>query len=36
MMTDEEARTYTPRVAIMDENNKIKQLIAEEVHATVL
>jgi aspartate 1-decarboxylase len=36
MMTDEEARTYTPRVAIMDENNKIKQLIAEEVHATIL
>ncbi|WP_400163749.1 aspartate 1-decarboxylase [Brevibacillus sp. TJ4] len=35
-MTDEEARTYTPRVAIMDENNKIKQLIAEEVHATIL
>jgi len=36
MMTDEEARTHTPRVAVMDENNKIKQLIAEEVHATVL
>jgi aspartate 1-decarboxylase len=35
-MTDEEARTHKPRVAIMDENNKIKQLIAEEIHATVL
>jgi aspartate 1-decarboxylase len=35
MMTDEEARTHKPRVAIMDENNKIAQLLAEEVHATV-
>ncbi|WP_429840899.1 aspartate 1-decarboxylase [Brevibacillus sp. FIR094] len=36
MMTDEEARTYKPRVAIMDEKNQIKELIAEEVHATIL
>jgi len=36
MMSDEEARTYKPRVAIMDENNQIKELIAEEVHATIL
>ncbi|MGQ7276816.1 aspartate 1-decarboxylase [Brevibacillus thermoruber] len=35
MMTDEEARTHKPRVAIMDKNNKIAQLLAEEVHATV-
>jgi aspartate 1-decarboxylase len=35
MMSDEEARTHKPRVAIMDENNKIAQLLAEEVHATV-
>jgi aspartate 1-decarboxylase len=35
MMTDEEARTHKPRVAIMDENNKIAQLLAEEVHETV-
>lgn len=36
MMSDDEARTYKPRVAIMDEHNKIKQLLAEEVHATIL
>ncbi|MED1944329.1 MULTISPECIES: aspartate 1-decarboxylase [Brevibacillus] len=36
MMTDEEARTYKPRVAIMDEKNQVKELIAEEVHATIL
>lgn len=36
MMTDEEARKHKPRVAIMDEHNRIKQLIAEEVHATIL
>ncbi|MGG1659689.1 aspartate 1-decarboxylase [Brevibacillus sp. NRS-1366] len=36
MMSDEEARTYKPRVAIMDEKNQIIQLIAEEVHATIL
>jgi len=35
-MSDEQARAYRPRVAIMDEGNRIKQLIAEEVHATVL
>lgn len=35
-MTDEEARNHTPRVAIMDENNQIKQLIGEEIHATIL
>jgi aspartate 1-decarboxylase len=36
LMSDEEARTHKPRIAIMGENNKIAQLIAEEVHATVL
>jgi len=36
MMSDEEARTYKPRVAIMDEKNQIKELIAEEIHATIL
>lgn len=36
MMSDEEARTYKPRVAIMDEKNQIKELLAEEVHATIL
>jgi len=36
MMTDEEARTYKPRVAIMDENNQIKEMLGEEIHATIL
>lgn len=36
MMTDEEARTYKPRVAIMDENNRIKEMLGEEIHATIL
>lgn len=36
MMSDEEARSHKPRVAIMGENNQIVQLLAEEVHATVL
>ncbi|WP_103105212.1 aspartate 1-decarboxylase [Brevibacillus reuszeri] len=36
LMSDEEARTYKPRVAIMDEKNQIKELIAEEIHATIL
>ncbi|MFY0543099.1 aspartate 1-decarboxylase [Brevibacillus sp. H7] len=36
MMSDEEAKQHKPRIAIMGEQNRIKQLIAEEVHATVL
>ncbi|AIG26275.1 aspartate 1-decarboxylase [Brevibacillus sp. 7WMA2] len=36
MMTDEQARKHKPKVAIMDEHNKIAQLLAEEVHATIL
>jgi aspartate 1-decarboxylase len=36
MLTDEQARKHKPRIAIMDENNKIAQLLGEEVHATVL
>ncbi|NGQ94534.1 aspartate 1-decarboxylase [Brevibacillus sp. SYP-B805] len=36
LMTDEEARTHKPRVAIMGENNRIETILAEEVHATVL
>jgi len=35
LVSDEEARSHKPRVAIMDEHNKIAQLLAEEVHATV-
>ncbi|QOT00519.1 aspartate 1-decarboxylase [Brevibacterium sp. JNUCC-42] len=36
VMTDEQARNHKPKVAIMDEHNKIAQLLAEEVHATIL
>jgi aspartate 1-decarboxylase len=36
MMTDEQARTYKPKVAIMDEKNQIKEMLGEEVHATIL
>jgi aspartate 1-decarboxylase len=36
MMTDEEAKTYKPKVAIMDENNRIEQMLGEEIHATIL
>ncbi|GKS13912.1 aspartate 1-decarboxylase [Paenibacillus chitinolyticus] len=36
MMTEEEARRHKPTVAIMGENNKVAQLLKEEMHATVL
>lgn len=36
MMTDEQSKTYKPKVAIMGENNKIKEIIGEEIHATIL
>lgn len=36
LMTDEAARTHKPRVAIMGENNRIAQLLSEEIHATIL
>ncbi len=36
MMTDEQARTYKPKVAVMGENNKIAQMLGEEIHATIL
>ncbi|MEC0249530.1 aspartate 1-decarboxylase [Paenibacillus chitinolyticus] len=36
MMTEEEARRHKPIVAIMGENNKVAQLLKEEMHATVL
>nr|WP_217365668.1 aspartate 1-decarboxylase [Brevibacillus parabrevis] len=36
MMTDEQARTYKPKVAIMDEKNRIKEMLGEEIHATIL
>jgi aspartate 1-decarboxylase len=36
MMTDEEAKRFRPRIAILDENNKVVSLIHEEMHSTVL
>jgi aspartate 1-decarboxylase len=35
-MTDEEARNHHPRVALLDENNHVVKLLAEEPHSTVL
>jgi aspartate 1-decarboxylase len=36
MMSDEEAKQHKPRIAIMGEQNRIVQLIGEEIHATIL
>ncbi|MDP5273838.1 aspartate 1-decarboxylase [Chengkuizengella axinellae] len=36
MMTDEEARTFQPKVAIMGKDNIIEELMAEEIHATIV
>ena len=36
MMTEEEARTYKPRIAIMDDQNRVIEMAREEVHATIL
>jgi aspartate 1-decarboxylase len=36
LVTDEEARRHKPRVAIMDEANRVVKLMAEEPHSTVL
>jgi len=36
IMDEEEARTYRPIVAILDENNRIEQLIRGEVHGTAI
>ncbi len=35
-MTDEEARSHRPKVAIMDEGNRVSRLMAEEPHSTAL
>lgn len=35
-MTDEEARRHEPKVAIMDADNRVVKLMAEEPHSTVL
>ena len=36
MMTEEQARGYKPKVAIMDGQNRIVRTADEEVHATIL
>lgn len=36
VMTDEDARKYKPTVAIMGENNKVEQILKEEIHSTIL
>jgi len=36
LMSDEEARRHRPRIAIMDERNRVAELLAEEPHSTVL
>ncbi len=35
-MTEAEARQHRPKVAIMNQNNKIEEILGEEVHGTVL
>lgn len=35
-MTDEEARNYKPKVAIMGQDNVVLNTVHEEIHATVL
>lgn len=35
-MDEQEARTYSPKVVILDEENKPVQIMNHEVHATVL
>lgn len=34
-ITSEEAKRHQPKVAIMDENNKIIEMLGEEIHATI-
>ena len=36
LIAEEKVKEHKPRVAIMDENNKIKEIIAHEPEATVL
>jgi aspartate 1-decarboxylase len=35
LMTDDEAKIYKPKVAIMDTNNKVIQRVQEEPHSTI-
>ncbi|MEW9669800.1 aspartate 1-decarboxylase [Ammoniphilus sp. 3BR4] len=34
-LTNEEAKRHQPKVAVMDENNKIIEMLGEEIHATI-
>lgn len=36
MMTDEQARSYKPKVVILDAANKPSQVLGEEIHATIM
>ncbi|WP_409346642.1 aspartate 1-decarboxylase [Paenibacillus sp. MBLB4367] len=36
LMTDEHARTYTPKIALLDEKNKIVASLSAEPHSTVV
>ncbi|NBI30507.1 aspartate 1-decarboxylase [Chengkuizengella marina] len=36
MMSEEEARTFQPKVAIMGQDNNIEELMTEEIHATIV
>ncbi|EGK13872.1 aspartate 1-decarboxylase [Kroppenstedtia eburnea] len=36
MMTKEEAEHHRPRVAIMDENNQVQEMIGEETHGVTI
>ncbi|SRR5690554_1408148 len=36
IVSDEELKTHQPKIAIMDENNKIEQLIVEETPMTIM
>lgn len=36
LFSDEEARQFRPKVAIMDDRNQVVELLAEEPHSTVL
>jgi len=36
VMTDEEAKRFRPRIAILDENNKVVSMLHEEMHSTIL
>lgn len=36
MMTDEEAKSHRPKVAIMGEGNRVQQMMNDEIHGTML